>query len=369
MLPSQQNPGASLADVLPSCLYSLGYRTYKSQIELPPAKSAVIVLIDGLGYNNLKRTRAHARQLWSVAAEQEPIRSIFPSTTSAALATFVTGELPGKHGITGYQVLDPRQKRLLNQLSDIGEATQPWLLTPNLFRTELSIHIIGHPRFSGSSLTQTLYQDSKYEAVAILSDRITKALNISQNSLTLSVVYISELDELAHKKGVESVEWANLLETVDSELHRLFSEVSPEVGILVTADHGVVDIPLDNHVLLGLQGELDNVAFVGGEPRCLQLYLSDEINTHEELKRIRSLAIAHVGFFGRHEVVNSEILGVVSDEIYERLGDIFCFADDGFAIYDARDQTRKGRQMIGQHGGCTLDELEIPLIRAGAYLP
>ena len=49
MLPSLNSAQLSLADVLPSCLASLGVPGLTNSLELPSVNSAVIVLVDGFG--------------------------------------------------------------------------------------------------------------------------------------------------------------------------------------------------------------------------------------------------------------------------------------------------------------------------------
>ena len=45
--------------------------------------------------------------------------------------------------------------------------------------------------------------------------------------------------------------------------------------VVLTADHGVVDVALSGHVDFGLGPEMNSVESVGGEPRCLQLKLAN----------------------------------------------------------------------------------------------
>lgn len=367
MLPSQNSADLSLADVLPSCLNALGQTNFPNKLNFNSVQSVVIILVDGLGFKNLSDAKAHARFLSSRAGKNQSIRTIFPSTTSSALATLATGTFPGEHGITGYKVLDPQTGNVYNQLREISEVqTKPWLRKTPLW-SHADSFIVGHSRFETSGLTTCIYQHSQYVGANSIHERFEKALLLSSNPGTLSVVYIPELDEMAHKSGVESHQWAQLLEDVDSEIFSFQTKASPTTGIVVVADHGVVDVPAHKHLLLGEQDEFLNTRQIGGEPRCLQLYLKDGVGADKELRRLRDVGLSKVHILSREEVVQSGIYGNVDSAVLERLGDIFIFAADGYALYDVYDNKLQGRQMVGQHGGISAPELEIPLILLNGF--
>ena len=82
--------GLSLIHIYPkACQRALG---------LPDAESAIVVLVDGLGFWNLAMRLGHApylRSLMNERANQRPIATCAPSTTVAAMAAFGTGTCPG----------------------------------------------------------------------------------------------------------------------------------------------------------------------------------------------------------------------------------------------------------------------------------
>ncbi|RFT30921.1 nucleotide pyrophosphatase, partial [Gardnerella vaginalis] len=65
--------------------------TARISLGFPKSQSAVVVLVDGLGYWNLAIRKGHApylRYLLNDCANQRPIKTCIPSTTVAAMATF-----------------------------------------------------------------------------------------------------------------------------------------------------------------------------------------------------------------------------------------------------------------------------------------
>src|SRR6478752_401801 len=98
-------PGPALADVLPSVARSLGVPwgggagsgPATPGFDLPPARRAVTVLVDGLGHDLLVRRAGHAPWLRAHLAGTRRVASGFPSTTATAMGTFGTGLAAGAH--------------------------------------------------------------------------------------------------------------------------------------------------------------------------------------------------------------------------------------------------------------------------------
>src|SRR3954468_2461541 len=101
MLPPAPRYGeASLADVGPSLLASLGVGGESNVLSLPDTARAVLFVVDGLGWTGLKAHADAAPYLSSMNGRV--LTAGFPSTTVTSLASLGTGLPPGQHGLTGY---------------------------------------------------------------------------------------------------------------------------------------------------------------------------------------------------------------------------------------------------------------------------
>lgn len=347
-------------------------------LELPLVRSAVVVLVDGLGAQNLSAASAHARFLGKNSSPETHLTTVFPSTTAAALASLTSGATPGQHGMTGYRVLNPESGEVLNLLTGLGALSDPsaWLRSDPLYALAaehgITPTVVAHPRFADTPLTHIIHEGAVQLSAKTIDDRIQATLStLNQPGQHLTVLYISELDELAHNKGVSSAEWAATLESVDGAIKELSDRIPEGVGIFVTADHGVLDVKQSQHFLYGLDADdMRLIAQVGGEPRCLQLYFSEQATESERAQIVTSWRedwseLAWV--LSQEEVLAAGLYGEVDSEVLPRLGDVFVLAKKDVAFYDERDPSLKGRNMIGQHGGISLTELAIPGIRLGAY--
>ena len=69
----------------------------------------------------------------------------------------------------------------------------------------------------------------------------------------------------------------------------------------------------------------------------------------------------------REEAIAAGWFGAVSPDVTDRIGDIIVAARKSVAYYDSRIANEKGRNMIGQHGSWSDEELRVPLLRYGAF--
>jgi predicted AlkP superfamily pyrophosphatase or phosphodiesterase len=374
MLPSLDSGAPSLAAVLPSSLASLGL-DFPNLLKLSPARSCVVVMVDGLGASNLASAAGHARFLATASSVSSTASSVFPSTTAAALATLTTGRSPGEHGMVGYRVREPETGRLLNQLKELDQLQSPaeWLCAQPLYlrAAELGVRsaVVQHPRFGNTVFTTTVHRGATHVGAASLDERVDAALELARAATPqLVVLYISELDEVAHQRGVGSLPWTTTLEAIDGALQRLARGLPATAGMLVTADHGVIDVPATRHYLFGDDATLlDGVAAIGGEPRGLQLYLVDGRDPAAVADLWREAYRELAWVCTRDEAVDAGLFGPVSDRVRPRVGDVLVIARKTVAFYDSRDARMSGRTMVGQHGALSAEELGIPLIRLGCF--
>jgi Type I phosphodiesterase / nucleotide pyrophosphatase len=371
MVPARKPDAVSLADVLPSCVAALEGR--ENRLGLPEATSVVVLVVDGLGAAALRARSAYARTL---AASGATLWSGFPTTTASALTTITTGTLPGQHGLVGYSVLDAAHDRVVKQLSGWDSRLDPatWQRRPTIFEklegSSIKTWSIGPARYSASGLTKAILRGATYRSADRIPQRFEAATSILRSGeRSLTYLYVPELDMAGHKSGWESDAWATALESVDAEVRALTSNLGPGQALLVTSDHGVLDVPEHKHVIYGGKpGLLDGVRHVAGEPRVLQLHvepgLPDDrrqalVAAWRESESHRSWVVT------RDEAIEAGWFGPVDPEVAPRIGDVLVAARRAVAYY--RDVDSRGRAMVGQHGSWSEEETQVPLLRFGAF--
>ncbi len=376
MLPARQFSALRLADVLTSSLDAVCARA--NPLGLPSVRKAVVILADGLGVSSIRARTGHARFLSSRLNKSSIIDGVFPATTAAGIATLTTGVEPGQHGLVGYQVLDGAHDRVVNQLTGWDDGMQPatWQRARTVFDRAADENVpsfaIGPARFVASGFTQAVLRGAHYVAANSIADRFVAARRIlDDNPTALIYLYVAELDVAAHAHGWESDRWLAQLETLDSEVSSFASTLRSDEGLLLTADHGVIDVPESKHVLFDTDPSLiAGVRHLAGDPRCVQLYLEprqSEVTADALADAWRASQGDQAWVYTRAQAVAAGLYGRVAEDVLPRIGDVIVAARKSIAYYDSRPANQKARGMIGQHGSLTDEEVRVPLIRAGAF--
>jgi hypothetical protein len=371
MLPAAQLPAVpthrfSLAEVLPNCLAAV--RGERARWGLPPVRRAFVVLADGLGAVALEDRAGHARRMLA-AATRSTIGAGFPSTTAASIATLTTGASPGRHGVVGYRALDPATDRVVGLLGRAPDGVDPatWQRLPTLFETAdgVACFAVGPAKHRGSPFSAAVLRGAEYVAADGVAERFAEARRVARSvDRALVYVYVPELDVVAHRTGMGSDGWVEALETLDAAVAGFADTMARDEGAVLTADHGVLDIPESAQVVVD-PGLLVGVRHVAGEPRCLQLHLEpgEDPALLADLWREREAGRAWVAT--RDEAIAAGWFGEVDPDVRPRIGDVLVAARRPVVYY--ADPNDRGRAMVGQHGSLTPAETAVPLLRFGAF--
>ncbi|MGB8381762.1 MAG: alkaline phosphatase family protein [Dermatophilaceae bacterium] len=359
----------TLASVLPSVLASLGSTRYAGRPLLPlaPARRAVVVLVDALGDELVRRRRGHAPFLRSGLDTAYRLTCGFPSTTATSTATFGTGLPPGAHGLVGFEVLVPETDRILNQLSwEDGPDPRQWQPNTTVFQEAqaegIAVTRIGPGYFDGSGLTEAALRGGAFAPALTLEDGVSVALTAVRSApRALVYLYWGDLDKIGHVHGCHSWQWGLELERIDRELARLVASVPSDTAVYVTADHGMVDVPFEQRIDLAHEPALlAGVRHVGGEARSVQLYCeAHAVSDVAAAWRARVEGAATVTT--REAAIDEGWFGPVRDVVAPRIGDVIVNCTGELAVVDSERMRRFLLSLLGLHGSVTLDETAVPL--------
>jgi len=369
-LPADPPRARSLTGVVPQMMAAMD----GTSDWLAPARSAIVFVIDGLGAHNLNARAGHARFLSSAAAKKDAVRTVFPSTTASALTSLLTGVAPGEHGILGYRVLVPQLDEVVNQLRgwDTDGLDLAWQraepLTERYAAAGRPCFVVSKREYADTGFTSAIMRGAEFVAAEDVAERLQIAADLAARHPGAFVyTYAPDLDALGHKRGWQSDEWVNALERVDAATRAFAGALAPGTGAVVTADHGMIDVPRHRHVLLSDDDVLvAGVRHIGGEPRMLHLYAEPDAS-EDVLARWRASESGRSWVLSRSEAVDAGLFGPVATAVLPRIGDVVVAARSGIAYYDDRLEDKGAQRMVGQHGSLTNEERSVPLIRLGAF--
>ncbi|MGO1174048.1 MAG: alkaline phosphatase family protein [Actinomycetaceae bacterium] len=382
--PETPHLGRHLRAVLPAALDAVGIETGsagrssgddRADLGLPTAAKVVVVLVDGLGLAQLTERGGHAPFLRSLLPDALSLQTCLPSTTAAALTTLGTGELPGRTGMLGYTVRHPPTKEIVNLVTweDAPMGARDWQRVPTLFEQAAAVTgeaartvAVGPARFVGSGLTVSALRGARGATGESLAERVDATVTALRSGADLAYLYWGDVDHVGHVHGWGSFEWGEELMGADAELRRLAARVPKGTLVLVTADHGMVDV--GRRIDLGRSPELRvGVAQIAGEPRACHLFLDEDAEPTEVAGRWSSALGEEASVLTREELVSSGALGTgLPEDRVEAVGDVVAFLGDRDVVIEQGSGSIGSVALVGVHGSSTDAELQVPLLVAAS---
>jgi Type I phosphodiesterase / nucleotide pyrophosphatase len=341
-----------------------------------------LIYIDAFGWRFLERHGEHP--LFS-GANVERWTSQFPSTTTAHATTIHSGLPLGEHGLYEWHVLEPRLNRLVTPLwfsfagdgrpetlRDSGLAPQDLFPEQTLYRRLLPVpsHVALPAGFAHSLTSKALLREATVhpfgETGAGLA-LLCEALAAEERSY--GTIYFDAADALMHMVGPEAPEVAAAIEAI---LSAIAAAPWPEgTLVLLTADHGMEGISperttyvnvvwpeLAQHLVTGADGKPLAPA---GSCRDLFLHvLPDRLD--EVAARLGELLAGFAEVRKVEDLLAEGLFGpTITDALTLRLANLVVLPAVGEAAYWL-EPGRFEQHFLGQHGGLSANEMEIPLV-------
>lgn len=356
--------GPSLADVGTSAAAALGVSGFTDRLGIGPCRQVVVCLIDGLGWQSLVGHQDFAPRLSAMTGA--PIRAVFPTTTPVGLGSLGTGLLPGAHGLVGASFRYPETGELLTPLHWGGDpvpvAVQPeTTVFERVARTGIRMTSVSPAAYRESGLTRAVLRGAEYAPAEDVDARVAAvAAILTTGEPSYTYVYWPELDRIGHESGVDSVAWRKALARADTLVGRLLDGLMPGSAMVVTADHGMVDCPAEERISLEDDPLLmAGVERIAGEPRARHVYVAE--GAAGDVKQAWQAVLGdRATVLTRAELVDGGYFGPVDDDLADRIGDLMAIAHGRTLLASRFDATVS--RLLGQHGGLTSDEVDIPAL-------
>lgn len=337
----------------------------------------VYLVLDGIGEEQLARHLDAGRgKHFFAETPRRVLTTVFPATTAAAVTTFATGASPLEHGIIGWFLNFPDLGSVSTVL--LVEARAGTDLVPDDFPLKDYLAIpsyvesvacptvyLAHEAipFSRYSLAGTRWGERhSVKSLGRLERRISEFAK--REGRGLAHAYWPVYDTVCHDAGTASEGASQHLDELDRFLARL-AGAATGTGclIVVTSDHGLVDVPLERNVnLSSVPGLYDCLATLpSGDARCVHCFVRPS-------KTERFLEIARGQLSAACAAIPGEVLiecgwfgpGRPHPSLRARAGDWVLLAREGWALSAPR-AFEEWKPKRGNHGGASPTEMRVPL--------
>ncbi|HEY7087782.1 MAG TPA: alkaline phosphatase family protein [Tepidisphaeraceae bacterium] len=336
----------------------------------------VLAIVDGLG---LELLNAQLQTGFLLENLRGKLEAVFPSTTGAAMTSLSTGAYPAEHSVPGWWVwleeydlsavslpfVDRMSGRDLRSFNVKPASMFP---VPSLM-PRMTTHtptVVTLRPFVGSVYSEYSSGSCRRVGYETLDEGIDVALRVLDGSKgpSFTQLYMPQLDDACHVTGVDSASVGNLLRAIDRKLARLRSSLPAGARLIVTADHGHVNLPSERRLFLK-DGDrlLDTLrAPPSGEP-AVPIF-------HVKPRRATTFARQFRERFGElfalltlDEVDDLRLLGPdpLSPQARKRFGDFLAIPWQPTGLGYVPPGYAESRH-IGIHAGLTAGEMFVPFV-------
>lgn len=370
-----QYGSASIADIMPSAMAVLGVPGEPDRLglvpELPGVRRVAILLIDGLGYHLYPRAARVSPILAEAVAQTtgrlRRLTTNFPSTTPTSLVSLGTGTPPGRHGVLGFTVNIPDTDELLTHIM-WGSHPDPseWQPVTGCFSRAVADGVTGvnvSPVYPSVGLSQAAFQDSRRisaDTVPQLAAGVREGLASGDRSLVYG--YFPAVDKMGHEFGVGGAQWKGAVAQVDQLLRLLITDLPADTALMVTADHGMVNVADEAKIDVAAHPQLrDGVRLIAGEPRVRYVHTLPGA-TEEVAATWRRFLGDRAEVWTREEAIAQGWFGPVAAAHAARIGDLVVACRDRYVLVGVPEcDTPATARLRGYHGSLTEMEMAIPL--------
>lgn len=350
-----------VANLVPALLGPGGCGAVPSWFPAPvvDARQVVLLVLDGLGWNQLQARPAVTPALHGMVGSA--ITTIAPSTTAAALTSITTGLEPGEHGIVGYRF--PVHGEILNTLrwstptGDARKRLDPQRLQMVPPFLGASVPVVTKAEFASSGFSGAHLAGVRLAGYRTTSTMLVELRRVLASGERFVYAYYDGVDKVAHEYGFGEHYDAEVA-FVDRLVADVLDLLPPDAVLLVTADHGQVDVG-DNIVSLDTS-IYPLMALQSGEGRFRWLHARS--GAAAELLDATRAAHGHQAWVASVEQVVAEgwLGATVTPAARARLGDVALVARDLVSFDDPADTGPY--ELRCRHGSLTADEMLVPLL-------
>jgi hypothetical protein len=227
----------------------------------------------------------------------------------------------------------------------------------------VEVLLAGPAAHDRSGLSRATLRGGRFQAAVSGGDLLAAMLaELRKPKRSLVYGHHNDLDSTGHVRGATSEAWRIQLGLVDRMCETLASALPPACNLIITGDHGMVDLAPHQRLDLDDHRELAHgVRIMAGEGRARYLYTH-----HGAAEDVRAAWRETVGdrmwVLSREEAIAAGWFGPnVPEDIAHRIGDVIAAAHAPVGIFQ-RSVDPGQASLVGHHGSLTPEEVLVPLL-------
>ncbi|MDD3128768.1 MAG: alkaline phosphatase family protein [Candidatus Izemoplasmatales bacterium] len=349
------------SSILKNYNVNLGYKSLDSLdfVLQKKYKNIIFYLVDAMGTEIIKKHNDKTSFLLSKL--EDSLTTVFPSTTVAATTTAITGLPPVATAWIGWQQYVAEENKNVVFFLNQDYYDETFKFTYNVSEKYLPVKKIYEliNERNKNVVTHEIFPEFRVPKHKKIKDQVDTVLEtIKNNENNFIYAYWDKLDTYLHEYGTTSKIVNDHISEINNAMKYLFDNIDEETLVVITADHGQVDVEgINLYEYLDIVGMLEHKPAVEG--RATAFYLKSGMNEEfeecfnkcfkDKFLLYKSEDVLRMNLFGE---------GNINSKIKDFIGDYFAIAIDKyhFVFQDL------GHKHKATHAGLLKDEMMIPLI-------
>lgn len=350
--------GAWIGAVGPGLLAKPGARPPWFPTLAREAERTVLLVLDGLGHQMLD---AHSEDLPTLSGMAGTrITSVTPTTTATGLTSITTGLPPAQHGIMGYAMrVGGEVLQVLSWRTLAGKpGPTPETVQPTMAFGGRKVPLVTKGEFRRTGFTKAHLRGGRlqgWRTTAILVELVRQAV---RGGAAFTYAYYDGIDKVAHEFGLGPPFFTAELRATDRLVAEVSAALPDDVALVVTSDHGHVEVGSDGH--RSLQAVAGLVSAYAGEGRFRSLFARS--GASRDLREACQEQYGDVAWvLSRDQLFDGGWFGPgASMTTRGRVGDVVLAAREPVAFLAPPFPDEK--KLRSWHGSLTEAELGVPLL-------
>ena len=259
------------------------------------------------------------------------------------------------------------RNRLRENFNKFAPLKKVFNLKPITNKIKNKSYIVTSEEIKDSDFTKAIKGKAKiisYKKVNGFFKQIKKIIKSSNQKKYINV-YSPMHDRFCHEYGVKSRKALKIFKKFDKKLEKFLKSIKgTNTKVIITADHGLIDIPKEKKIHLKNHPKLGETLMVPicGDHRSTFCFVKPDKKKEFE-KYVKTKFKNYCYLYKSKDLVKKGYFGLEkpSKKFLDRIGDYTLIMKKDYGIYQKLiGESRKYN--VGEHGGVSNQEMYVPLI-------